>query len=111
MQGFIIAAVSALGLVTLWVAILPLIAQPGPVTSHPAISKDLFRGGKHYRIDQTCAVKLAKKITVEQPKRDAAAVADRPCHPGPQTCPEIGAGTEADLRAAGIPQGIPKSPR
>ena len=96
MRGFIIAAALALGLVTPWLAVLPLIAQSGPVSTSPAISKGLFLCRTQRCIDQTCVAELATAMIVEQPKRDAAAVADRPCHPDPQTFPEIGAGSEAN---------------
>ena len=95
MRGFFIAAALALVLLTPCVAALSLIAQSGHVSISPAMSKGLFLCRTHRCVDQTCAAELARAMIIEQPKRDAAAVAD-PCHPDPRTFPEIGTGSEAD---------------
>jgi hypothetical protein len=96
MRRSIVAAALALGLVTPWVAILPLIAQPRPVSLSPIISKGLFRCRRYHCIDQTRAAELAEVLIVEQPKHDAAAVVDRRCHPDLRTFPKIGTESQAN---------------
>jgi hypothetical protein len=96
MRRSIVAAALTLGLVTPWVATLPLIAQPRRVSLSPAISKGLFRCGMYYCIDQTRAAEPADVLIVEQPQHDAAAVVNRRCHPDLRTFPKTGAETEAN---------------
>jgi hypothetical protein len=96
MRRSIVGAALALGLVTPWVAILPLIAQPRPVSLSPAKSKGLFRCRMYHCIDQTRAAELAEVLIVEQPRHDAAAVVDRSSHPDLRTFPKIGTETEAN---------------
>jgi hypothetical protein len=67
-----------------------------PVTSSPAISKGLFLCRTHHCIDQSCSAEPTEATITEQPKCDAATVADRPSYPDAKTFPEVGAGTKAD---------------
>ena len=64
MRRSIVAAALALGPVTPWVVILPLIAQARPDSLSPAISKGLFRCRTYHCIDQTRAVELAVVLMV-----------------------------------------------
>jgi hypothetical protein len=72
MRRFITIAVLALGLVTIWVAILPLDREPVLITSSPAVAGALFICHTQHDIDHMCAAAL-------QPNRDPLAIVDRAC--------------------------------
>jgi hypothetical protein len=86
MQRLIITAALAFGLVR--VAVLPLAAQQVSSTLDPAMSRALFLCRTQQGIDQKCAAGLAKALLIEQPKRDATAIADRNCHLDPRAFSE-----------------------
>jgi hypothetical protein len=79
MRRFIPIAVLALGLVTIWVAILPLDREPILITSSPAVAGALFICHTQHDIDHMCAAALVKALIIEQPNRDPLAIVDRAC--------------------------------
>jgi hypothetical protein len=79
MRRFITIAVLALGLVTIWVAILPLDREPVLITSSPAVAGALFICHTQHDIDHMCAAALVKALIIEQPNRDPLAIVDRAC--------------------------------
>jgi hypothetical protein len=79
MRRFIPIAVLALGLVTIWVAILPLDREPILITSSPAVAGALFICHTQHDIDHMCAAALVKALIIEQPNRDPLAIVGRAC--------------------------------
>jgi hypothetical protein len=74
----------ALGLVTLWALILPLVAaRQLSTTPSPAMSKALFHCHRQQGIDQACIAALARALVVEQPER-----ATRACPANLRTLPK-----------------------
>jgi hypothetical protein len=92
MRRFVVVAALAIGLVTSWAAILPLVAQPVPGAASPAMSGALFLCRSQQGIDRTCAAALARALIVEPAKHDATSAADRACHPDLAELRRISAG-------------------
>jgi hypothetical protein len=81
MRQFIIAAALAFGLVALWAALVPLTAQPAPLTAtSPAMSKALFLCRGPNGIDRACAAALAKAVVLDPSDATVTHVNDRLCH-------------------------------
>jgi hypothetical protein len=59
----------ALGLVTLWALILPLVTQKVSITPSPAMPTALFHCHRQQGIDQACVAALARSLVIEQPER------------------------------------------
>jgi hypothetical protein len=84
MRRFILASTMALGLVTLWALILPLVAaRQLSTTPSPAMSKALFHCHRQQGIDQACIAALARTLVIEQPER-----ATRACPANLRTLPK-----------------------
>ena len=82
MRQFIIAAATALGLIALWAAILPLTAQPAPAKTSsgaPAVAKAMFLCRGANGIDRACAAALAKALVLDAEDGASARVSDRSC--------------------------------
>jgi hypothetical protein len=84
----IITATSALGLVALWPAVVPLGTQQMSTSPSPAIATALFFCRKQQSINQTCAVALTQALVIEQRQHDPTVAADRTCHADPRTFPQ-----------------------
>jgi hypothetical protein len=85
MRQFNIAMAAATGLVGLWVAIVPLTAQPAPrpPDSSPALSRALFLCRGPNGIDRACTAALARALAFQQSSNAPAKVADRSCRADP----------------------------
>jgi hypothetical protein len=92
MRRFVVVAALAIGLVTSWAAILPLVAQPVLGTASPAMSGALFLCRSQRGIDRTCAEALARALIIDPAKRDATSATDKVCHPDLPELRRTGAG-------------------
>jgi hypothetical protein len=81
-RKFILVAAMAMGLVMLWAAILPLIAQPSTplAATSPSLSKALFLCRGPHGVDRACAHVLANALVLESSDRTVTHVNNRLCH-------------------------------
>ena len=85
MRPFIIAGAAAVGLVALWVAVLPLTAEPvttRTAATSPAMDKALVFCRSHNGLDQPCLGALAKALVPDA--GTAAPIGVRRCKADPR---------------------------
>jgi hypothetical protein len=84
----LVITTTALALVALWAAVMPLVTQQGSTRTPRAMSTALFLCNMQQGIDQHRAAALANALIIEQSKPDPTATAGQTCHAGPRTFPE-----------------------